>query len=95
MKSLDSAGECLNNLASYDLVSNESIVYLTTVLERTRLYFDIFKEAIQAYEDLKAATDAQEVILPELEAIKAKKEKMANLDCQICRVSIPKVCHCL
>ena len=82
-KSLNSIWECLNNLAADGLVSNESVLHLTTILELTQLYFDIFEKALQANEELIVATAAQEAILPKLEAIKAKKEKMEDLDRQI------------
>lgn len=85
-KSLDSFVECLYNLAVDGLVSNESVVHLTTILEWTQLYFDIFKKALQVNEDRKVATAAQKGILPEFEAIKVKKEKMANLDPQIAKL---------
>lgn len=86
MKSLNSVGKCLNSLASNDLVSNESVVPLTTTLERTWRYFDIFEKTLQDDEDLKAATVAQEIILPESETIKAKKEKLADLGSQIVKL---------
>ncbi|KAM1390899.1 hypothetical protein ACFX2I_018669 [Malus domestica] len=82
MKSLDSVGERLNNLIADGLMSNESVIRLMTILERTWLYFDIFEKTLQADEELKATTAAYEAILQELEAIKAKKEKMADLDRQ-------------
>lgn len=70
----------MNNLVVDDLVSNESVVHLTSDLERTRLYFNIFKKALQVDKDLKAKIAAQEAILPEFEAMKAKKEKRVDLD---------------
>nr|XP_028946887.1 hepatoma-derived growth factor-related protein 2-like [Malus domestica] len=90
-KGLDFVGKCLNNLAADGLVSNESIVHLTTVLERTQLYFDIFEKALQVNEDLKVATTAQEAILPELKAMKTKKEKMADLDRQFAELQSQRV----
>lgn len=83
---LVSVRECLNILAADSLVSNESVVYLITILERTQLYFDIFKKGLQADKDLKVATIAQEAILPKLKEMKAKKEKMADLDYQIAKL---------
>lgn len=82
-RSLDSIRECLNNLATGGLVSNENVVFLTTFLEQTQLYFDIFEKTLQADEDLKVVMAAQEAILPDLEAIKTRKEQMTNLNHQI------------
>lgn len=82
LRSLDSIRECLNNLATGGLVSNESVVFLTTFLEQTQLYFHIFEKTLQADEGLKVVMAAQEALLPDLEAIKTRKEKMTNLNHQ-------------
>ncbi|KAB2608823.1 hypothetical protein D8674_011991 [Pyrus ussuriensis x Pyrus communis] len=47
--------ECLNDLASDGLLSNECVVHLSTVVERTRQYFIVFEKDLQAEDDLKAA----------------------------------------
>ncbi|XP_050150964.1 histone deacetylase 5-like isoform X2 [Malus sylvestris] len=82
-KGLDYVGECLNDLATDGFLSNESVVHLSIVLERTRQYFITFERALQAEDDLKAAMVTYEAIQPELEAIKGKNERLANLDRQI------------
>ena len=68
-----------NSLAVDGLVSNESVVHLTIILERTRLYFEILEKALETDEDLNATTTAQEAIIPELETMKMREEKMADL----------------
>ncbi|KAB2611497.1 histone deacetylase 5-like [Pyrus ussuriensis x Pyrus communis] len=82
-KGLNSVGKCLNDLAADGLLSNENVVHLSTVLERTRQYFTIFEKVIRTDDDLKATMVAHETIQPRLEAIKAKNEKLVNLDRQI------------
>lgn len=76
-------GKCLNDLASGGLLSNKNVVYLSSLLERTREYFGIFEKALRAEDDLKAAMVTQEILRPKLEAIKVKKERLADLNRQI------------
>ncbi|KAM2967172.1 hypothetical protein FF1_027464 [Malus domestica] len=76
-------GECLKDLASGSLLSNEYVVHLSSVLERTRQYFTIFERALRAKDDLKAAMVAHKALFPELKAIKAKKKRLADVDRQI------------
>lgn len=61
-KGLDSIGECLNDLATNGLLSNESVVHLPSIIEQTREYFTIFEWALRVDDDLKAATVAREAI---------------------------------
>lgn len=56
---------------------------MSSILERTWKYFNIFERAIRVKDDFKAASNAQEAIRPEVEAIKVKNEQLANLDRQI------------
>ncbi|KAM1104709.1 hypothetical protein ACFX13_013332 [Malus domestica] len=50
---LDSTSNCLNDLATKGLVSNESVVHLSTLLKKTQYHFGIFEKALQAEKDLE------------------------------------------
>ncbi|KAM1519364.1 hypothetical protein ACFX1Z_022171 [Malus domestica] len=82
-KGLDFMGECLNALAVEGLLSIEAITQTSSTLERTREFFVIFEKALHAEAILKAATAAQDAIHPKIEALKSKKEKLVDIDCQI------------
>ncbi|KAM2295157.1 hypothetical protein ACFX1S_034994 [Malus domestica] len=82
-KGLKSIGECLNDLAADGLLSNETITRLSSILERTRKYFNIFNRSLRAEDDFKVVMVAQKALCPKVEGIKAKKDQLADLDRQI------------
>ena len=82
-KGLDSVGECLNDLAVEGQLSTEAIDRASSTLERTREFFGIFEKALRAEDDLKAASGALEALRPKIDAMKAKKDTLIDLDRQI------------
>ncbi|KAM1262184.1 hypothetical protein ACFX2J_027157 [Malus domestica] len=76
-------GACLNYLRADGQLSNEAIIQVSSALEWTREYFIIFEKALQADDDLKAATAGREAFSLKVEVLKAKKETLADLDRQI------------
>ena len=80
---LDSVGDCLNDLAVDGQLSTDAISRAASTLERTREFFGIFEKALRAEDDLKAASGALEALGPKVEALKAKKDTLADLDRQI------------
>lgn len=81
LKVLDSVGECLNDLAVNDLLNNETVTHMSSILERTREYFDFFEKALRAKDDFKVARVAEKAFHPKVKAIKVKKEQLANIHC--------------
>ncbi|KAB2608832.1 hypothetical protein D8674_012000 [Pyrus ussuriensis x Pyrus communis] len=78
--------KCLNDLAAGGLLSTKSVVHISNILEQTRQYFTTFERALRAKDDLKAAKITHEASRLEVEAIKAKKTLLANLDHQIVKL---------
>ncbi|KAM1579700.1 hypothetical protein ACFX1Z_041111 [Malus domestica] len=69
---LDLLGACLKDLGDDGQLSGEAIVQASSTLERVRVTFSIFKNALKAEQDLQATTAVQDALRPMIDALKAK-----------------------
>lgn len=76
----------MNDLVADGLLSTESVVHLSNILERTRQYFATFERALRAEDNLKSIKAAHDASQPKVEAIKAKKTRLVDLDRQIAKL---------
>ncbi|KAM2947502.1 hypothetical protein FF1_034623 [Malus domestica] len=64
-------------------MSAEAIVQASSALKRVRETFSVFKNALRAKQDLKAAMAVQDALRLKIDVLKPKGEALADLDRQI------------